>query len=105
MRKLAPFIMIALAIVTGFFTFSGEGTYQRLMTARRSLARQEAHNMELSDTVRDLKHEVYGLNNSNRILEKAARNELGMARPDEMIIVFDHSKESDADGKSKTKGR
>ena len=38
-----------------------------------------------------LRREVSGLQNSDRVLEKAARNELGMAHPDDLIFIFDRS--------------
>jgi cell division protein FtsB len=39
-----------------------------------------------------LKREVTGLQSDPRSVEKAARSELGMARPDEMIVIFEKKK-------------
>ena len=47
--------------------------------------------------IEDLKSQVYNLQNDPRALEKAARNELGMARPNERIFIFEKDKEKQED--------
>jgi cell division protein FtsB len=89
MKRLAPILMLGLAILPGVFTFVGEGSYARLLAVKKSLNAQERHNQELGEKIKTLKDRVYGLSHDQRQLEKAARNELGMAKPDELIIVFD----------------
>lgn len=81
--------MIVLALTIGGLTIYGDESYSRYTTLQRSLKLQEQKNQELDQHVRGLRKRVNGLTNDPRELEKAARNELGMARPDELIFIFD----------------
>jgi cell division protein FtsB len=47
--------------------------------------------------VTDLREKVYGLKNDDRVLEKTARNELGLARPGELIVFFEDEKNAEID--------
>lgn len=80
-------LVIALVAVTS--SLLGSGGFERRSALEASVAAQRARNRALSNEVNLLKREVYGLQQVPRELEKAARNNLGMARPDEFIFIFD----------------
>jgi len=49
---------------------------------------QQERNSALQGKVDSLRREVLSLQHDKRALERAARNELGLARPDEKIFIF-----------------
>lgn len=98
MKGLAPGIILLCALVAALFSLFGDDSYGRMKALEKSLEAQRDKNAELQSTVSDLKREVSGLQHDPRTLEKAARDELLMARPDEMIFIFEGQKGA-GDGK------
>lgn len=88
MKANTTFILLALALISAAVSLFGDESYRNLHSLRDNLGRQHEKNTELSKQVSSLRREVYGLQHDDRVLEKAARNELGMSRPDELIFVF-----------------
>lgn len=89
MKRSAPFIVILCALVACVFSIFGEDGYRKLIMLRKTLSAQVANNTESLSELNSLKRKVRGLRSEPRMLEKAARNELGMARSDEMVFIFD----------------
>ncbi len=92
MKQYAPLIVVIVAIVTAVLTILGDESYSKLIELRGAIARQREKNDVLRSRVEDLRSRVDGIQLNDRMLEKAARNELGMARPDEMIFLFEDSR-------------
>ena len=99
MKGLAPGIILFCALVAVLFSLFGDDSYGRMQSLEKSLSAQQQKNNELHAHVSELKRDVYGLQHDDRILEKAARNELGMARPDETIFIFDTSAKNSGDNR------
>ena len=97
MKQYAPFIVVVLAIIVAIFTIFGDESYTKLAQIISSITRQKEKNDVLRGHVDGLKSKVQGLQQNDRELEKAARSELGMARPNEQIFLFDSPKEKKAD--------
>ena len=89
MRSTAILFILLGALALAAFSFLSDDGFGKLATLNRNLEQQQRTNAKLSDTVHALKREVSGLQSDPRTVEKAARSELGMARPGEMIVVFD----------------
>ena len=89
MSRHAPTIILFCALATAFFWLCVDNSYPTLKSLRTSLAAQQERNGALRAKVNDLKREVNGIQHDDRILEKAARNELGMTAPGELIYIFD----------------
>ncbi len=98
MRLLTPVIIFFLAAITVAFTLFGDGSYGDLARLRDTLAGQRRKNETLDEQVAGLKRDVTTLQTDDRALEKAARNELGMARPDELVFFFTDSREPETAG-------
>jgi cell division protein FtsB len=49
--------------------------------------------------VQALRREVQGLQSDSRTVEKAARSELGMARPDEVVVIFEKKEKGSGEDK------
>ena len=93
MRHL-PFILILSCLVLALVSLINDGGVARKRTLEQNLERQRAKNEELKGYVNGLRKEIYALSHDNRAIEKAARNELGMARPNELVFFFEESKNS-----------
>lgn len=89
MKSLTPTLLVLLAVAIGTLTIVGDDSYSKYVSLQRSLAVQVDKNSELESRVSELRRKVTGLQSDPRELERAARDELGMARPDELIFVFD----------------
>ncbi len=88
MRQFVPFVLLAAALSAGAFALLGDDSISTMRELSRTVAEQQLRNQELRAKVQDLRSTVRGLQHSPRILEKAARNELGLARPNEQVFVF-----------------
>ena len=99
MKSFTPLLVTLLAVFVGLFCIFGDNSYGKLQSLRESLRIQNSKNTELGGVVGDLRREVRSLQTDPRAIEKAARDELGMARPNEMIFFFDREKESVKDSR------
>ena len=89
MRSTASLIILLCALVAAAFSFLSDDGFLKLSALNRSLEQQQRTNHKLSDTVEALQREVQGLQSDPRTVEKAARSELGMVKPGEMIVIFE----------------
>ncbi|MGI6525317.1 MAG: FtsB family cell division protein [Bdellovibrionota bacterium] len=89
MKYYGSAIFFALTCCILVLSFCGKDSYSQVEEFRHSLEWQRKENAKLLDKVNLLKRKVSGLQEDRRVLEKAARNELGMARPDEFIVIFE----------------
>ena len=96
MRGKGTLVLLAGSLVALIVSLVSGESYSHLTSLRNSLSSQREKNEELNRYVTSLRHEVRSLRTEPRALEKAARNELGMARPGEIIVFFD---DSDSKGK------
>lgn len=91
---------IALSLLVGacavaLFSLFGDDSYSRMQSLKRSIKSQQAKNSELEAKVSKLQSEISSLRFDDKSLENSARNELGMARPNELIFKFDSSLDED----------
>jgi cell division protein FtsB len=95
MRSTATLFLLLGALAIAAFSFLSDDGFGKLSILNRTLEQQQRTNAKLSETVQSLKREVNGLHSDARTVEKAARSELGMARPGEMVVIFE-KKDSEA---------
>lgn len=90
MNKLTSLILLLAAILIGVITFVGDDSaLSDLRKVQRAEEAQTRKNATLQGEVAALSREVEQLEGSPRALEKAARQELGMARADELVVIFE----------------
>ncbi|MEY4668666.1 MAG: Septum formation initiator [Pseudomonadota bacterium] len=99
MRVTAPIVVLTLALCAAVFSFLSDDGFSRLNSLAKSLDLQQRANARLEENVQALKRQVHGLQNDPRIVEKAARSELGMARSDELVVVFEKKEQARGEGK------
>lgn len=89
MKASVPLILLLLAAIATSLSIFGEGGFTNLSALRRSVEIQRQRNSDVRESVESMKQEVHRIESDPRALEKAARNELGLARPNEIVVVFD----------------
>lgn len=89
MQRFAPILFFVVGCLIIALSILGAGGLPSLEAARASLQSQEEKNEELREQVNALRSFASEISTNNRTLEKAARNELGMARPNEKIFIFE----------------
>ena len=92
MKRFAGLVLLAFTVITVLFLIFGDESYSNLRALERSVKLQTERNANLDTYVSDLKSTVRSLRYDDRAIEIAARNELGMARPDEIIFFFEEKK-------------
>lgn len=94
MRSTATLFILLGALAVAAFSFLADDGFGKLAGLNRNLEQQQRTNTKLAETVQALKREVGGLQSDPRTVEKAARSELGMARPGEMVVIFEKRDEA-----------
>ena len=89
MKQYAPVIVVVLACITALLSLFGDSSISKIRELEQAIEVQRDTNAELREKVVKLRHETTGLRHDDRALERAARNELGMARPNETIFIFE----------------
>ncbi len=92
-RRFAPLAVMLSALLTVILSLFGEDNYSRLEGLKKGVIRQQEENSKISERVSELREQVSLLRNDPRALEKAARNELGLARPNEQVFIFERRSE------------
>jgi cell division protein FtsB len=87
--KYAPIVLFLLALLVLGSSLLSEQGVREIRTLERALAIQREENSRLSDRVSKLKEELKSVMSSDRGLERAAREELGLVRRNEKIFVFE----------------
>jgi cell division protein FtsL len=99
MRSTATLFLLVCAIVAAAFSFLSDDGFARLSQLNRRVEQQQHTNAKLTDNVQALRREVQGLQSDSRTVEKAARSELGMARPDEVVVIFEKKEKGSGEDK------
>jgi cell division protein FtsB len=92
-RNAFPLIVLLFALCIGVGTLFSEQGYGRVQALGKSLKSLEQKNEGALDELESLRREVLALASDKRSIEKAARNELSMARDDEIVFLFPDSPE------------
>lgn len=82
------FIIFVAFLVYQIFVQASSDTYLRLTS---ELAEVEAGNEQIANQNDLLRVRIDALRSDPRAIERKVRDELGMARPDEVIIMLKHS--------------
>lgn len=89
LTTLAPYAIIALALILMVMAIFGDESYVRLQALQVELESQRQDNDEMREYLKTLKRDVVGLTNNDRLLEKTVRNDLGMQRDNEITVIFE----------------
>lgn len=84
--------VLLLVLILGLYAVFSHGGLYDLWLLKKNIARTETKNSQLLQQKTDLAGQIGLLQSSNFYAEKIAREELGMARKDEIIIYFKEDK-------------
>ena len=80
--------ILGLACMVAFLSFVGEQGLLKLMSVNSELRNIELQNHEIETQIFDLQNKIYAIKYDNGTLERVVREELGLAKPDEMLYTF-----------------
>lgn len=86
--RLLPLALVALLVLVQAELWLGKGGKPHEMSLRSELKDQLAANAEARARNEQLTAEVADLREGTEMVEEKARRELGMIRPDEMLVVI-----------------
>ncbi len=89
MRSTTSLYLLLFALAAAIVSFVADDGFSKLSALNRNLEQQTRTNEKLEEVVEVLREQVKGLQADSRVIEKAARSELGMARSNELIVVFE----------------
>lgn len=84
---LAP-ILLLIALIAALVSLAGDDSFNRMYALEAELEARRSNNAQVQSYVNDLSAFVSGLKQDDRVLERAARLELGLAKRNEIIVVF-----------------
>lgn len=93
MKQYLSLTLLVGAFAVALMALFGDDTYHRLNSLKQSIKYQQGNNLELEDKVSKLQSEIAALRFDDQELERRARKELGLARPNEIIFRFEHGLE------------
>ena len=82
----ATIVLAALLVVVQGDLWLGKGNFPYVMTLQRQLQAQQATNAKLRERNARTMAEVNDLKEGLEMVEEKARAELGMVRPDEILV-------------------
>lgn len=88
MGRITSIILVAVTLLVVFVTVTGNHGVLRLFRLSEELEQLRQKNGELESEIIDLTNNVYALRESNRVLEKNAREQLGLSKPGEIVYIF-----------------
>lgn len=87
LRKLTPAILLSISAVVLFFSVTGNHGLLHLEQLNNELGQTKENNREMESDIAKLSNEIYAIENNKDKLEQIARENLGLARNDEIIYV------------------
>ncbi len=88
MKRYTPYLIFSLAVLIAGIALFGNNSYRELQQLKESLLEQTEETSALKEKIVGLRKEVNGLQADDRMLEKTARNELALARDNELVFLF-----------------
>ena len=92
MNRISTIIILLLALLMMCFTVAGNHGLLHLRRLDREVDSLRRKNEELAAEATTLKSQLDAAQNSETTLEKAAREQLGLAKPNETVYIFPERK-------------
>ena len=88
MSRFSSTILTLIAIALLFFTVFGNQGLLHLMRVEQELDSLQQKNRKLESEIVELTNRIYGIRTSEEVLEKNAREQLGLSKPGEIVYIF-----------------
>lgn len=83
-----PIAILAVTLLAVLFLIFGDGGIERVRKLKGELDDLRTQNGKIEAECRDMRRRVEAYRTSPGFIEEIAREELGMIRPDEVVIVL-----------------
>ena len=88
-NRLIPAVLLALLAIVQVQLWWGQGSLPHVNALRQELDQQKLANEEARRKMEQLSAEVTDLKQGLNMVEERARNELGMVKPNEILVQID----------------
>lgn len=85
-NRLVPLFLLAALLVVHAQLWFGRGSVNNVATLQQKLAAQKAANTQAKQANERLSNEVRDLKEGLEMVEEKARSELGMVKPNEILV-------------------
>jgi cell division protein FtsB len=92
-NRLTSFILLLLSAVLFVLSLTGSHGLLQLRKIDNETRSLEEKNQELSEELTKVSNEIYGVKQSDFVLEKRGREKLGLAKPNEIVYIFPEGKQ------------
>jgi cell division protein FtsB len=89
-RNYVVWIAVSAALIMALVSAANEGGVRRYFRLRSDIKQLEARNQMLTDSNAQLRREVEGMRSDAKVIERAAREELGFVKPGEIIFALEN---------------
>lgn len=87
-NRFASLIIIFLSLILFFLSVTGSHGFLALRKIGGEVKQLEEKNEQLSREIVDLNNKIFAIQKSDEVLEQKAREELGLAKPNEIVYIF-----------------
>ena len=95
MNRYTNISIYSLSVLLLLFSFTGNHGYINFKKLNSEIEKFTNTNSELENKILLLKNKINSLKNNNFALERTAREELGLAKSDEIIYIFSEPEKKD----------
>ena len=88
MPKLASIVILTLAVVLFFFAIAGNHGLLQLLRVEAEVESLSKQNRDLESEIVSLNNQIHSIKTSDEVLEKTAREELGLSKRGEIVYIF-----------------
>ncbi len=91
MGRVSSTILSILIVMLVVFTLFGNHGLVQLMQLSDEIAILSEENQEIEAEIIEIQNQIYGVSSSKLVLERRAREELGLSKPGEIVYIFPHT--------------
>ncbi len=88
MNRIASFVILVFAGIFFLLSFFGSHGFQQLRSVNTEISDMRERTERLAGEISEIKSEIASFDSDDFALEKNAREELGLARSDEVVYIF-----------------
>lgn len=96
MKNRAPYILLALALAFALFLLEGNESFSRRAILQEQVKLEHERTEALERRVDAMHQRVLRLGADDRYLEEVVREEVGMAKENELVFLFDDKGDGEA---------
>lgn len=97
MNRVTSWLLLLLAIACSFFAVAGNQGLLHLNQLNKEMAELERQNRHIESEITELHNNIYAVEKSDEVLESAAREDLGLSKPGEIVYIFSEPKKKPVD--------